>query len=90
MASSDCRELKSLTANDLVQARLLLDSLSQTIHSVVDRFNYVKFVPINFEGHELCSDEPWIQALDDKASFHPTLAGQKAIAEQINSAITER
>lgn len=34
----------------------------------------------HFEGHELCTAQPWVQGLGDPAPFHPTAAGELAIA----------
>jgi hypothetical protein len=29
-----------------------------------------------FDGHELCTDQPWVQGMRDQAPFHPTAAGE--------------
>jgi GDSL-like Lipase/Acylhydrolase family len=34
----------------------------------------------DFSGHALCSTEPYVQGLADKAPFHPTASGELAIA----------
>lgn len=34
----------------------------------------------DFTGHQLCSAQPYVQGLGDKAPFHPTQSGQLAIA----------
>jgi hypothetical protein len=33
-----------------------------------------------FAGHALCDDQPWVQGLSDRYPFHPTAAGEVAIA----------
>jgi hypothetical protein len=33
-----------------------------------------------FAGHELCTDNPYVQGPDDRAPLHPTAAGELAIA----------
>jgi lysophospholipase L1-like esterase len=34
----------------------------------------------SFDGHGLCSSDPYVQGLSDSAPFHPTAAGELAIA----------
>ena len=34
----------------------------------------------HFDGHELCTAQPWVQGMNDAAPFHPTAAGELAIA----------
>ena len=34
----------------------------------------------HFEGHELCTDQSWVQGMSDPAPFHPNSAGELAIA----------
>jgi lysophospholipase L1-like esterase len=34
----------------------------------------------HFDGHELCTAQPWVQGMNDPAPFHPTAAGELAIA----------
>jgi hypothetical protein len=36
-----------------------------------------------FDGHELCTDQPWVQGMRDPAPFHPTAAGELAITAAI-------
>lgn len=44
----------------------------------------------NFDGHGLCSDQPYVQGLNAKAPFHPTVDGQLAIALAIENALQLR
>jgi lysophospholipase L1-like esterase len=39
-------------------------------------------VNVDFDGHLLCDQTPWIQSISDKAPLHPTAAGQQQIATQ--------
>lgn len=39
--------------------------------------------PVAFPGHELCTAQPWVQGLRDPAPFHPTAAGELAIAAAV-------
>lgn len=34
----------------------------------------------DFSGHELCTPEPYVQGLGDRAPFHPTVTGELALA----------
>jgi hypothetical protein len=34
----------------------------------------------DFTGHGLCSSDPWVQGIASDAPFHPTAAGELAIA----------
>jgi lysophospholipase L1-like esterase len=56
--------------------RVLADTASA--HS-----SHVRFVPVSFSGHELCSAKPWVQGIDSAAPFHPTARGQHAIANAV-------
>ena len=42
-----------------------------------------RVAPVAFPGHELCSAQPWVQGLRDPAPFHPTAAGELAIAAAV-------
>lgn len=49
----------------------------------VDAFNV-------FAGHELCTAQPWVNGIDPvnpSFSLHPTVAGQKAIAERVATSL---
>ena len=43
----------------------------------------------SFEGHELCSSQPYVQGLHDAAPLHPTAAGELAIALTDQQALTK-
>jgi lysophospholipase L1-like esterase len=60
--------------------------VTELIKGLVAGRPHMVFVPIDFSGHELCTADSWIQALDEKAPFHPTEKGQKAIADQLSGA----
>lgn len=46
----------------------------------------VKFVPIDFTGHRLGSDDPWLHA-SGVTAYHPTRAGYEAYARAIASVL---
>ena len=55
--------------------------LNQAIRSVIPYFSFAEYVPVDFSGHGICSSDSWVQGIDDPAPFHPTAAGQTAIAQ---------
>jgi lysophospholipase L1-like esterase len=62
-------------------------NLNQAIRSVVPLFSFAEYVPLDFNGHEICSSDPWVQELEAEAPIHPTAAGQAAIAESFLTAM---
>ena len=60
-----------------------LDSRLSTLNDVLAKgaiqFGFSSPQP-DFAGHQLCTPQPYVQGLDDAAPFHPTAAGQLAIA----------
>ncbi len=63
------------------------DKLNTTLQNVTSHYSFVRFVPISFTGHDICSPSPWVQGVNDPAPFHPTATGQQAIASAILSAV---
>jgi lysophospholipase L1-like esterase len=57
--------------------------LNQALQTTAKEFSFVRFASLDFSGHSPCDEEPWVQGLTDSAPFHPTLDGQKAIAEAV-------
>ncbi|HEX8227050.1 MAG TPA: SGNH/GDSL hydrolase family protein [Candidatus Saccharimonadales bacterium] len=60
--------------------------LNHTIRLAASDYPFVKFAPVHFTGHDICSSSPWIQGLADAAPFHPTASGQRAIADAVLAA----
>jgi lysophospholipase L1-like esterase len=59
--------------------------INTALERVSSHYSFVRFAPVNFSGHDLCSTDPWVQGLQDPAPIHPTAAGQAAIAEAVLS-----
>jgi lysophospholipase L1-like esterase len=57
--------------------------LNQAIREAANNYSFVRFIPIDFSGHDMCAADPWVQKLDDPAPIHPTARGQAAIAKAI-------
>ncbi len=75
----DCLDASGLTGAKL---EVLLDRLS-TLNAVIaggaETFGYRSVLP-DFTGHELCSEQSYVQGLEEPAPLHPNARGQLAIA----------
>lgn len=58
-------------------------ALNQTIQNVASQYSFVKFAPVDFTGHDVCSASSWVQGASDPAPFHPNVAGQQAMAKSV-------
>lgn len=75
-----------LSADEVSWIKKQTDLLNQSIQSVASSFSsFVSFAPVDFTGHDICSLDSWIQRPGDKAPFHPTAAGQAAIAQAVEA-----
>ena len=84
--AATCTDLSDIDAAELAWGRTLQASINTTLQNTVkapDFADFAKYVPVDFNGHELCSTDPWVQGLADKQPYHPTSAGQAAFAQQI-------
>jgi lysophospholipase L1-like esterase len=86
-SSSACTELSGIEPAELAWIRQLQDTIDDALRATAAKYAFARFVPVDFGGHELCTDDPWIQGIGAKAPYHPTEAGQAAIARQIRSAL---
>jgi lysophospholipase L1-like esterase len=59
--------------------RAQLNRLNTVLSQGADAFGFAAVQP-RFDGHELCTAQPWVQGMSDAAPFHPTAAGELAIA----------
>jgi lysophospholipase L1-like esterase len=73
------------TAAEMDWAKSQVDQLNQSLKFMTERFSFAHFAPVDFTGHDICSVDSWVQRPGDPASFHPTVAGQKAMAEAVLS-----
>lgn len=65
-----------------VKTRVLLSrlaALNTVLAQGAQTFGFVPVVP-RFGGHELCTAQPYVQGLADRAPLHPNAAGELAIA----------
>lgn len=64
-----------------------LSAINDVLKSGADTFHFTSVRP-DFDGHTLCSDQPFVQNSADKAPLHPTAAGELAIALADQRALT--
>lgn len=81
--TESCTEISGIDASELAWINQLQDDINTSLQTVASQFDFAIYVPISFAGHELCTSDSWIQGLGAKAPYHPTDAGQTAIADQI-------
>lgn len=82
--SDQCAQIEPrLEPEELTWINARTADLNQTLEHASSQYSFVSFAPIDFTGHDICSDFPWVQTLDDPAPFHPTYEGQVAIAQAI-------
>jgi lysophospholipase L1-like esterase len=88
-SSSTCAATDNLTSSEISWLRSRTSSLNSAISGTVGKYSFADFAPVSFSGHDVCSTDSWIQGLDDRAPFHPTAAGQQAIAKAVLAKYTD-
>jgi lysophospholipase L1-like esterase len=56
-----------------------LARLNAVLEQGAKAFDFTAVQP-RFDGHQLCTSQPWVQGMADPAPFHPHAAGELAIA----------
>ena len=74
-----CVVRPGLTAAKIRTLTTWLTALNQVLARGAAQAGFLSAQP-SFAGHQLCSPQPYVQGLADPAPFHPTTAGQLAIA----------
>ena len=88
--NGDCPQRMPLAQGDVEFVRNSFDRLMYAMEAAAAEVavEYVDVAAAS-EGHDVCSDEPWVNAWDQKPSrqhgapYHPTPAEQEAVAELI-------
>ena len=70
------------TSQKIEPLRSVLAQLNSVLVEGAKAFGFTSVLP-TFDGHELCSVQPWVQGLSDEEPFHPNAAGQLAIAAAV-------
>jgi lysophospholipase L1-like esterase len=94
--SIDCADLGDLSRDEIDYLITLEQTLGQTIQDAVGHLDGVTVADLFdvMDGHKFCTDDPWTYGLsillldtESQAPFHPTPAGQEAIAALVEAAI---
>lgn len=83
-----CMAASGATRDKVEVMRARLQTLNRTLSELAKTFGFTPVQP-NFEGHEVCSKQPFVQGLGEKAPLHPNAAGGVAIALADQRALTE-
>lgn len=81
----------NLTAAEVAWLNLQTDKLNMVIQETSREFNFTKFAPVDFTGHDICSADPWMQrpgVPGEPAPFHPTAKGQEVIGKAVLRSLT--
>ena len=75
----DCLAPDGLTSEKIDVLLARLDTVNQVLANGAETFGYRSIQP-DFTGHELCTDQSYVQSEDDPAPLHPNARGHLAIA----------
>lgn len=78
-----CSDTAALTDSEVAWLNDRTAALNRAISGTIGKYSFAHYAPVSFAGHELCSSDPWIQGPADSLPFHPTAAGQQAIATAV-------
>lgn len=75
--------IPSLTSGEVNWISSQIGKINWSLQTMASSYWFAKFAPVNFAGHDVCSTSSWIQGANSPAPFHPTAAGQAAIANSV-------
>jgi hypothetical protein len=78
-ASQDCLVAMGLTTDKVDSLLQDLQALNDVLANGAQTFGYQTVQP-DFAGHELCTDQSYVQGPTDPAPLHPNARGQLVIA----------
>lgn len=90
LSMSCASQQSTLTAAEITWLSSQTAALNTAIQRIAYAYPFVRYAPVSFSGHDLCSAQPWVQTAAAAAPFHPTAAGQQAIAKAVFAAATAR
>lgn len=88
-SAPSCNDTRNFTVAEMNWLNGQAAALNQVISDAVSWYDFAEYVPIDFSGHELCTSSPWVQGNQDPVPFHPTAAGQSAMARAVTGAIRD-
>ena len=74
-----CLGQAGLSSANLATLTSRLSTLNAVLAKGAAQFGFASPQP-DFAGHQLCTQQPYVQGIDAAAPFHPTVLGQLAIA----------
>lgn len=75
----ESRDVAQVLRRKVDPLRSAVTQLNTVLQQGAEAFGFAHVQP-SFEGHALCSPQPWVQGLSDPYPFHPNAAGELAIA----------
>jgi lysophospholipase L1-like esterase len=87
-AQVDCLASSGLTSEKIGVLLDRLDALNTVLANGAETFGYRSVAP-DFSGHELCTDQSYVQGPDDPAPLHPNARGHLVIALADERALLE-
>lgn len=75
--------IPSLTSGEVNWIGSQIGKINWSLQTMTSSYSFAKYAPVNFAGHDVCSGSSWIQGASSPAPFHPTAAGQAAIANSV-------
>ena len=78
-SSVSCLNQDGITSAKAAVLVSRLGQLNQVLSQGAQAFGFNVAAP-DFTGHQLCSQDPWVQGAGDPAPLHPNASGQLAIA----------
>jgi lysophospholipase L1-like esterase len=74
----------SVTAEEFSWLNGQTDAINQALADTANlHSSFVRFAPVDFGGHALCTSKSWVQGVQSNAPFHPTAHGQQVIADAV-------
>ncbi len=84
--STPCVDDQRITAAEVDWVSVRTEQLNNLLENTAKNYSFVRFAPVEFSGHDICSADSWVQGADDAAPLHPTAKGQTVIAESVLAA----
>jgi lysophospholipase L1-like esterase len=79
VGAGDCLANLGIDAAKIASLQTELNAMNSILQSGAQAASFATARP-DFSGHGVCSDAPFVQGVSDPAPFHPTAAGELAIA----------
>jgi lysophospholipase L1-like esterase len=86
--SSSCLAVQQgITSSEINLLATATSAINGTLQDIGYDYSFFHYVPLDFRGHDVCSNSSWVQDLNSAAPLHPNAAGQQAIATRIINTI---